>query len=169
VPSARSRPSTGDSCARDAATQYTPKRRSPWRTSRIGWGSTLAATVDLLGAGVVAGVVAGGAVVGVVGAGEAAGDGAGVASWPDWSAHAAAIASRTSSASSRAGRPAARRRGPWEGHVMVLLLSSMRLTCRPACDHGLGACRGIRLASATTSRQAADDRIGARPRRWSRQ
>jgi hypothetical protein len=78
-------------------------------------------TVDLLGAVVTAGdAVVGGAVVGTMGAGEAAG----AVLWSDWSAHAAAIASRTSSASSPVGRPAARRlRRPWAGHVMVVLLS----------------------------------------------
>ena len=121
MPSACSRRSTGDSSTSDAATQYTPKRRSPWRTTRIGWGSTLVPTVDLLGAVVVAGVIDGGVGAGAVGAGEAAG----VVSWSDWPAHAAAIASRTSTASSRMGRPAERRiRGPWDGHVIVGLLSS---------------------------------------------
>ena len=100
--------------------------------------------VDLLGAGVVAGVVDGGVVAGVVGAGEAAG----VVSWSDWPAHAAAIASRTSSASGRMGRPAKRRRrGSWDGHVMVVLLSSIepdtgQRARRDLAPAGASACAG---------------------------
>ena len=80
-PSVCSRRSTGDRSASDAATQYTPNRRSPWRTSRIGCGSATGAAVDRVGAVVGGGAAVGGiVVVGTAGVGEAAG--AVASSWP---------------------------------------------------------------------------------------
>ena len=115
-----------------------------WRTSRIGWGAALVPAVDLLGAGVVAGVTT-------------------VVLWPAWWAPARQPAwcpGRTGlrmPRPSRAGRAAPQPDGTpgkaapwvvgWPCHGVPSSSSGGRR--RPACEEGLGACRGIGLAPAT--------------------
>ena len=59
------------------------------------------------------------------------------------------------------GRPAKAAPWVWDGHVMVVSSPLMRLTCRPACEEGLGACRGIGLAPATPSGTSSPHKAGA--------
>ena len=136
MPSARSRRSTGDSAAGDAATQYTPNRRSPCWGTRIGRGSTPAPTVDLLGAVVATGAAVAGVVAGTLGGADVAG----TVSASDWSPQAATVTSRTSRTSSLVWRSAQRAsRRSWFGHVMVALLPSPA-DPPAACEEALGAC-----------------------------